>query len=124
MTLNKIVSWDDIKIALDDIVNKIDGTFSGVYGVPKGGLVPAVILSNRLKIPLLCAPSKDCIVIDDICDSGKTMQSFGNYENNNIFKVTLFVRSSYIISHHNKPKDINLYHSIINNDVWLVFPWE
>lgn len=47
-----------------------EGCVDGIYGIPRGGLPLAVLLSNRLSLPLLMAPTKQCIVVDDIFDTG------------------------------------------------------
>ena len=62
----------DILIAVQNAINH-GACVDGIYGVPRGGLPIAVLLSNRLGLPLLMAPTKQCIVCDDILDSGKMM---------------------------------------------------
>ena len=114
--MNRIITWDEIDCMINFIVNRLKKKkFSGVYGVPKGGLIPAVMLCHKLNLPLLAAPANNCIVVDDICDTGKTMDSFGNYNNKKIYKVVLIVRGE-------RKKDVDLYSQVI--DEWIVFPWE
>lgn len=47
---------------------------AGVYGPPRGGLIPAVYLSHQLKLPLLAAPQPGMLWVDDIVDSGDTLE--------------------------------------------------
>ena len=61
------------------------------------------------------APNHKCIIVDDICDSGKTMCAYGNYENNKVLKVCLMTKNT-------TKNNINIYGKIINQ--WVVFPWE
>jgi hypoxanthine phosphoribosyltransferase len=70
-------------ITLDDVykfVNKIaeyyeakDEMPTGVYGLPRGGLILAVMLSHKLAVPLLMAPYDGCLIVDDIADSGESL---------------------------------------------------
>lgn len=46
----------------------------GVYGVPKGGLVPAAVVAGLLQRELLDQPTSRCLVVDDIVDSGRTLE--------------------------------------------------
>lgn len=111
-----IVEWSDV----DEYINKVAGlicrsntTISGVYGIPRGGLIFAVMLSHRLNIPLLSAPCKDCLVIDDIADTGKTLV---HYKESGYCITTMFYHpQSCVIPdywHHKK------------EDCWVVYPWE
>ena len=53
----RTLSWADFDRALDSAVARLaSSSLSGVYGVPRGGLVLAVCLSHRLGIPLLEKP--------------------------------------------------------------------
>ena len=49
-----------------------------VYGAPRGGLIPAVFVSHKLKLELkmsLSEPETETVFIDDILDSGRTVRS-------------------------------------------------
>lgn len=48
---------------------------TGVYGPPRGGLIPAVYLSHQLGLPLLTTPQQDMLWVDDIVDSGDTLEN-------------------------------------------------
>lgn len=78
--IKEYVTWDDIeefiKILAKD-TNNFKG-FNGVYGPARGGLIYAVIISNRYNIPFLGAPQKGCLCIDDICDTGDTALAWRN----------------------------------------------
>ncbi len=50
--------------------------YSGIYGVPQGGAVLAMALSDRLRLPLLDKPNTDALIVDDIIDTGKTRSNF------------------------------------------------
>jgi len=113
-----VLNWDQINKGVNKLINDLKNTkriFFGVYGPPRGGLIPAVMISHALGIPLLMAPAKKCIVVDDICDSGKTMDTYGRYDNKEVTKVCLFVKKE------SKDK-VDFYFE--ETDKWIVFPWE
>lgn len=113
------VSWDEVNQFIDKIAEKYeDCKISGVYGIPRGGLVFAVMLSYKMNIPLLAAPTNDCIIIDDIADSGDSLIHYANhrYDENKYHIVTMYMGlySSVIPELYVKVKD----------EDWIVFPWE
>ncbi len=116
--MKKNISWDEIEEITFKIIEQLidnDKKYTGVYGVPRGGLIPAIIISHNMNLPLLMAPIKGSIIIDDIVDSGATMEAYGNYENKELTKCALFARS-------NTSHLVNI--SIVENNDWIVFPWE
>jgi len=50
--------------------------YDGVYGIPSGGLIPAYIIANELKLPLREKNdiTEKTLIIDDIIDSGATIK--------------------------------------------------
>ena len=48
--------------------------FDGVYGFPRGGLCLAVALSHSLELPLLDEPKNNSLIVDDIYDTGYTLE--------------------------------------------------
>lgn len=79
-------SWKDFEQAVDTIVRRLKQTeivsqCGRVYGIPRGGLVLAVTLSHRLGMPLATLDEVvahgDALVVDDISDTGRTLQRFG-----------------------------------------------
>ena len=89
--------------------------FNSVYGIPRGGLVIAVKISNKFGIPLLLDKeeiNEGTLIVDDISDTGKTLKKFK--EKNLI--VTLFYHKDTIafpnFTIREKKKD------------WIIFPWE
>lgn len=70
-----------------------------VFGVPRGGCVPAALLAGLWRTPLLDRPEAGCLVVDDLVDSGATRDRYAAYT----FDA--------------------LYHKTAT-DGWLVFPWE
>ena len=52
------------------------GPVSSIYGVPRGGLVPALMMARELDLPFVPEPVRGTLVVDDIMDSGATRNRF------------------------------------------------
>ena len=107
-------TWREFDKSVEHIYNKckfID--FSGIYGVPRGGLCLAVALSHKLKINLISKPLKNALIVDDVYETGITLNTFKNVEG-----AMFFVLFSKI-----KPIWWNTVH-ISKKSEWIVFPWE
>jgi len=107
-------TWSEFDKSVEQIYDKCKFIeFSGIYGVPRGGLCLAVALSHRLKINLISKPKKNSLIVDDIYETGITLNTFKNIED-----ATFFVLFSKI-----KPTWWNTVH-ISEKSEWIVFPWE
>ncbi len=66
------------KIAKKIIMNK---AIKNLYGIPRGGLIPAVRLSHLTGLPLTENPDyKETAIIDDCYDTGATFEKFKKFE--------------------------------------------
>lgn len=107
-------TWREFDESVEKIANKCRfKEFSGIYGVPRGGLCLAVALSHKLKIELISKPLKNSLIVDDIYETGLTLTSFKDIEG-----VMFFVLFSKI-----KPTWWNTVF-ISKKNQWIVFPWE
>ena len=107
-------TWDEFDKSVEYIANKCKFLeFSGIYGVPRGGLCLAVALSHKLKINLISEPIKNSLIVDDVYETGITLNTFKDIEG-----AMFFVLFSKI-----KPKWWNTVH-ISKEKEWIVFPWE
>lgn len=121
MTEKVFMSWGWVDHQIEVIANSIEdkNEFVAVTGVPRGGLIPAVMLSHKLGlkyIPYQQAVSKrrPVLVVDDISDSGLTLTGVGN---KGFITATLCVR-------YNTQYTPDYYGEEITDDRWIVFPWE
>lgn len=103
MTSSKL-EWRDIEYAVMAWSKALNPR--PVYGVPRGGCVPAAMLALRWGMPILDAPKRGCIIVDDIIDSGKTREKFSDFE-----FVALVGRTG----------DDDGFHK---REGWIEFPWE
>ena len=107
-------TWNDFDKSVEQIANKCQFIeFTGIYGVPRGGLCLAVALSHKLKINLISEPKKNSLIVDDVYETGITLKSFKDIEG-----AMFFVLFSKI-----KPTWWNTVFVSRKSD-WIVFPWE
>ena len=107
-------TWNEFDKSVEQIAHECKfSEFSGIYGVPRGGLCLAVALSHKLKIDLISEPKKNSLIVDDIYETGITLNSYRDIEG-----VTCFVLFSKI-----KPTWWNTV-KIAKEREWIVFPWE
>ena len=137
-----IISVDEIKYALKEIVKQID--ISGfnpeiIVSINRGGCIPGVYLSHFLNKPHKMVDIKSidnqkisvntlkefksALIIDDINDTGKTFtivkQTFDN--------TNADIRYAALINNISSKTKIEYHGQIINkkeNPIWYVFPWE
>lgn len=113
------LNWDliDKFISLISDIHK-EKCFTGVYGLPRGGLIPAVMISHKCKIPLLAAPIKGCLIVDDIADTGNSLVHYTLNETNlnKYYIATIFYKKTSIV----KPD----FYLCEKTNEWILFPWE
>ena len=114
-TTSKIfLKWSDIQEYIEILSLKILTDYpniDSVMGIPRGGLIPAVMISHELGIPLVIHPTKNTLVIDDINDTGYTLDKAPG-----VYHAVL----------HHKPTSKfkpNFYAEEAGEE-WIVYPWE
>ena len=107
-------TWGEFDKSVEQIADKCKfKDFSGIYGVPRGGLCLAVALSHKLKIELISEPLKNSLIVDAVYETGLTLTNFKDIEG-----AVYFVLFSKI-----KPTWWNTVF-ISKKNQWIVFPWE
>ena len=107
-------TWSEFDKSVEEIADKCRfKQFSGIYGVPRGGLCLAVALSHKLKIELISKPKKNSLIVDDVYETGLTLTTFKDIEG-----AMFFVLFSKI-----KPTWWNTVF-ISKKSQGIVFPWE
>jgi len=116
------VTWDEVEIAVNSIskwVKKLEDNqlvhFKGIWAPPRGGLIPAVMLSHKTGLKLFEEPRvRPLLIVDDIADTGKTLHSFSELED--VYIATLFYhKQSSLVP------DRWVYEK---KDAWIAYPWE
>ncbi|MET1159436.1 MAG: phosphoribosyltransferase [Thermoprotei archaeon] len=142
------ISWKKLVLALVEIASKIKNDNYKpdiIFGILKGGIIPARILSDLLEVgeigfigvrfykkigtrearPELTLPPThsvkglNVLVVDDIVDSGRTLQlvldELNRYGPASLKSATIYVKKW-------SPIFPDYYYGITNK--WVVFPWE
>jgi len=94
--------------------------FRSVYGLPRGGLVPAVVLSHLLDITYVHSRedvTPDTLIVDDIVDKGATIPRHFPALGSKFRVAVLFFNphSPYTPDFFVRPKKRNHF---------IIFPWE
>jgi len=114
-----------------------------IVGVSRGGCIPGVMLSHALDIPFIPLEwqtrdgrhkdvrkleellairnedqnqSSDILFVDDICDSGETIESIREYAPKSDWAVLHSKIGTMKLDY----EGVRLY----NNKQWLIYPWE
>ena len=103
---------------LAKILKPVKFNYTNIYGIPRGGLIVAVILSHLLDLPVILDKkliTKNTLVVDDINDSGETLK-----------KILKLKKPKSVLTVWLNPlsKSHSDYFIKIKNDEWVVFPWE
>ena len=73
------VTWEEVEELVNLLAKQIAQSgyqIEYIFGLQRGGLIPAVILSHKLGIPMTQDPTRqNILIVDDICDSGETFIS-------------------------------------------------
>lgn len=118
---NKVfVTWKEVRDYVELLVEASkDKKFSGVFGIPRGGLPLAVMISDRMGLPLLMAPADGCLIVDDIADSGRSLMHYTENDTQfNKFTITTF------FYHPRSSVTPDWYFQYKEEGSWIVFPWE
>ncbi len=115
------VTWDEIEELVDLLCSQIVKSgyqITDIYGLQRGGLIPAVMVSHKLGIPMtINSISTTTLIVDDICDSGETFRELFKIYPKSKFACLHFKPHT---SHFNPDFSANKFFS----DSWIVYPWE
>jgi hypoxanthine phosphoribosyltransferase len=115
----RFIPWRDIDDSVERLTINITNSkikLSAIKGIPRGGMILAVMLSHRLKIPLTTDGVIDntVLVVDDICDSGHTLK---NYEPYRCPTATIHYKTTAEYEPH-------FWWRLAPANEWIVYPWE
>lgn len=114
--------YNDYITQLTDLLkDNLDDSIEYVYGPPRGGLPIAAHISYHLNLEYTSKLNiySNILIVDDIVDSGSTFSKiYQKYSYSNMFTfASLFLKPRSIF----KPDH---YIKLIDNDIWVQFPWE
>lgn len=67
--------YSDIE-ALAEKIKASGKKYANIYAIPRGGYLPAIRLSGLLNIPVVTEIGMETLIVDDIVDTGKTIEGF------------------------------------------------
>jgi len=132
---------------LIDIVDKT--SYTHILGVSRGGLVPAVYISNKLNIPMLVTSyssnegngdggsaefewldnksspvqtNSNILIVDDICDTGNTLKEIVQH----VRQRTSGIVNTAVLHYRNGACYVPDFYAkkIQPNDPWVIYDWE
>ena len=122
----KYIKWKELDKQVSYLSKKIKNV-DYVVGIPRGGLILAVMMSHRLNIKHMSIDhlekleefdlninKKNILIVDDISDSGHTLK---HYKKQGYTTATLDVRNTTTT----KP---DYYCNWLETTDWIVYPWE
>ena len=120
-----ILDWKTIDTLIDNLVISIRTSgkqYSSIVGILRGGVIPAVMLSHRMGIPMCVSNAVDpindprALIVDEIYDTGTTVK-----------KLTATNPNNDIIVLVSKDQNASVKHMACcfdNDSRWVQFPWE
>ena len=127
--INKhILNWEDIDNLIEKLCKKILNSkleIKDIWGLPRGGSIPAVMVSHKLNIPITKGTiSPTTLIIDDICDSGITLADF--YETyQDEFSFPFYLKTAVLhYKSHTSVFEPTLYANQWSSNDWIIYPWE
>ena len=118
------VTWRRFQRLVDALAQKVidrGDKYEGIYGIARGGLIPAVVLSHKLKLPFITnlnsMYSKQFLVVDDISDTGETLRR--------VMRTDVFKYAKTATLHYHKQSIVEPDFWVEEKDKdWIVYPWE
>ena len=111
--------FEALCIDLSETIEMMNYKYEYIFGIPRGGLVPATMLSHLLEIPMITNlydykinDDTTILIVDDIVDSGSTMECYHRYDTAAVFWKNELSKGPQYCAEHAK------------TDEWIVFPWE
>ena len=121
---HETISWKQIESDINSLAQKLEcNSFSSIFTISRGGLVPSRLLADLLGIKKIYVDSptipSHSLIVDDIFDSGKTFEKISTLIDGDDFTfATIYARHQK-----NFPKQL-LFGKLVTSDDYLVFPWD
>lgn len=111
----ELYSWENFDNDLRQIKVFLEGrgrTYTGIYAVPRGGLVLGVKLSHMLDLPLIFGGvTKDTLVVDEIADTGDALHPY-------------LKKCDTVVLHRNIHCPIKPTFWAQDSEGYVIYPWE
>ena len=119
--MKKFISWDELDKLVDELCDMIpDNQYEGIYAIPRGGLIIGVMMSHKLGLPLIdrlqSYYGKKFLIVDDIADTGKTLEKL---------RAEVYKEAHTATIHYHKQSSVEPSFWVEEKgDDWIVYPWE
>jgi uncharacterized protein len=137
----RIIYYQEIIEAVHTLCRQLTDDYDFIIGVGRGGLIPATLIAYYLDKRIInfgistydntfhldkheiyqdikIDTDKRVLVVDDICDTGRTFNIIQErFPNVSFDFLSLFVRCG-------QEESVNFFSESVEKDIWLVFPWE
>ena len=116
MVNKKHINYSETILWLEKLKYQIKNSnlpITNISGIPRGGLIPAVLLSHMLDLPYNTKINANTLLIDDIADTGETL-----------FNTSAVYTASLVYKPHTSKIKPTFYAYEHTNDDWIVFFWE
>ena len=122
------ISWEEIDVLVNNLSLKIKNSktkYKNIFGLQRGGLIPSVMISHQLGIPMAKGDiGPNTLIIDDICDSGETLDKLvKDYQTLYAFPFNLKTACLHYKPHTSSFKPTLWANQWSSND-WIIYPWE
>lgn len=109
------LDWDDVYEMSAELAGRWRGDTQvhDVFGVPRGGIVPALLVSQALGLPMVTEPHRFTLVVDDLIDMGGTRDRYPERHFDTLLRKSH--SPDTIRPPFGQPRTM---------DGWMVFPWE
>jgi len=122
----KRITWNSFEKYIRQLAELIKSSgvdIKDIYGISRGGFIPAVRLSHLLNIPMvnfygIADYGKYTLVVDDISDTGKTLENIKKINYPFIMTATLIFNTTSLVE-----PDFYVIQQGLSKD-WVEFPWE
>lgn len=119
-----VATWENVDWWIWNICDYLDrchkDRFKFVYGIPRGGLIPAVYISHKIGAKFLTRTDdyigsswNNILIVEDVVDTGKSIRTFQK-----------FYSDMPIISLVRKPWAPEIMYHALETEKFVIFPWE
>ena len=115
------LTWDEFDNLVEELCDIIpQGVYEGIYPIQRGGMIPAVMMSHKLGLPIIdrlqSYYGKKFLIVDDIADTGATLQKMKAEVYKEAHIATIHCHAQSVVEPH--------YWVAEKSNKWIVYPWE
>jgi len=104
-------------LALAEKIKASGKDFKNIYGIPRGGVPVALVLSHHLGLPIVEDWQLSSLIIDDLIDSGETLSRFAVQTNGE------FQNCAVLYGKPHSPK-VQFTQEVLKENTWIEFYYE